>query len=159
MADVFSKAKLSQVMSRIRGRGNISTELTLARLFRQNGIKGWRRHLRLPGTPDFAFQETRIAVFVDGCFWHGCPRCFSPPKANRKFWDEKMSRNRLRDRRVNSEMRRRGWFVLRVWEHQLPNPSSVIRRITRNLILFSVKSTQFSSTLLSFSLADLPLHK
>lgn len=73
MPDVFTTAKRSEVMSRIKGRGNKETELVLVRLFRAEGITGWRRHAALVGRPDFAFRAERVVVFVDGCFWHMCP--------------------------------------------------------------------------------------
>lgn len=123
MADVFTKAKRSAVMSRIRGRGNKDTEIALARLLRQNKITGWRRHLPIFGRPDFAFPKQKLAVFVDGCFWHGCPRCYCRPKSNRKYWDAKIARNRERDRKVSRELRRLGWRVIRIWEHDLAEKS------------------------------------
>ena len=134
MADVFTKAKRSEVMSRIRGRGNKRTELALARLLRANGISGWRRHAKLPGKPDFVFRAERVAVFVDGCFWHGCPKCFRLPASNRKFWAEKISANRLRDRKVSAQLRKASWRVVRVWEHVLEaRPRFVATRIKRCL--------------------------
>jgi DNA mismatch endonuclease (patch repair protein) len=129
MADVFSKAKRSAVMARIRGRNNEGTELALARLFRVHRITGWRRHTAIFGRPDFAFRRQRLAVFVDGCFWHGCPQCYRRPGTNRKFWDLKFLRNRARDRLVNRTLRAKGWKVLRVWEHELKQPHTVLRRL------------------------------
>ena len=114
MPDVFNKKKRSEVMSRIRGRGNQTTELALAKIFRHHGITGWRRHQKLFGMPDFLFRNARLAVFVDGCFWHGCPRCYRRPRSNKKFWDEKIARNKARDGRVNRERRRLGWRVIRI---------------------------------------------
>ena len=119
MADVFTKAKRSEVMSRIRGRGNERTELAMVRLLRANKITCWRRHAKLPGRPDFVFRAKRVAVFVDGCFWHGCPRCFRLPENNRMFWSRKIAANRERDKTVSAELRRAGWCVLRIWEHSL----------------------------------------
>ncbi len=119
MPDVFTKAKRSEVMSRIRSRGNKETELALAKLFRAHKITGWRRHLKVFGSPDFAFREKCLAVFVDGCFWHGCPRHCKIPAGNRAFWKKKLSANRKRDRRVNRELRKLGWRVIRIWEHDL----------------------------------------
>jgi DNA mismatch endonuclease, patch repair protein len=200
MPDVFSPAKRSEVMSRIRSTGNAATELRLVALLRAAGITGWRRHVPLPlglvpasrsssasssdssspgyrspksaagpglrsskraggpglrssqseggpglrssqsegGSakgkakarttsasttqrrlrvrPDFIFRAQRVAVFVDGCFWHGCPRHGTRPRQNRKFWDEKIARNRARDRLVTRRLRQRGWTVLRLWE-------------------------------------------
>lgn len=106
-------------MSAIRSRGNRGTELRLAELFRAHGITGWRRQLPLPGRPDFAFPKRKVAVFTDGCFWHGCPTCYQRPQSNKKFWDAKVVRNRARDREVARELRRRGWRVVRIWEHAL----------------------------------------
>jgi len=123
MADVFTKAERSAVMSRIRGRGNKATELALMKLFRRHGISGWRRQQPVFGKPDFIFRRERLALFVDGCFWHGCPRCYRRPKSNRKFWDAKIARNRERDRKVSRELRRLGWRVIRIWEHDLAEKS------------------------------------
>ena len=133
MTDVFTKAKRSEVMSNIRGKGNKSTEIKLLQLFKENGIKGWRRHQPLPGKPDFVFTKERLAVFVDGCFWHGCPRCYIKPKQNAKFWRDKIGGNKKRDQRVAQQLRRDGWSVCRIWECRLKNPDSVIRRINRML--------------------------
>lgn len=134
MADVFSKEKRSEVMSRIRGRGNRTTEGKMATLFREFKIKGWRRHPDLPGRPDFAFPKERVAVFVDGCFWHGCPRCFRAPSANAEFWMTKIGTNRRRDRRVSKMLRERGWSVVRIRECALKRRGdSEVRRIGRIL--------------------------
>jgi DNA mismatch endonuclease (patch repair protein) len=119
MPDLFSKEKRSEVMSRIRGKGNKRTEGVLVKLFREEGITGWRRHLKLLGRADFTFRKERLTVFVDGCFWHGCPRCYRAPKGNSKFWEGKITRNREHDREVNRELHRRGWRILRIAEHSL----------------------------------------
>ncbi|WCJ58255.1 very short patch repair endonuclease [Fontisphaera persica] len=84
-------------MSRIRSCENATTEIRLIQLFRIHKIKGWRRNQRLPGKPDFVFPKSRLAVFVDGCFWHGCPRCYRRPLSNQQYWDAKILRNRQRD--------------------------------------------------------------
>jgi len=134
MADVFTKAKRSEVMSRIRGRGNKETEIALARLFRASGITGWRRHTSLFGRPDFAFRQQRVAVFVDGCFWHGCPKHGNIPANNRSFWETKLAANKARDRRVNRELHKLGWCVHRIWEHDLKSkPSWVVRKVLKAL--------------------------
>ncbi len=146
MPDVFSKSKRSEVMSRIRSRGNKDTELVLRGVFpaKQNH-RLRRRHLKIQVTagqrrvagkaivaslvtrrvslavrPDFVFPKLKLAVFVDGCFWHGCPKHGTQPKGNAAFWRKKISGNRTRDRRVNRELRKSGWRVLRIWEHALP---------------------------------------
>ena len=121
-------------MSRIKGRDNRDTELVLAKLFRQNEITGWRRHLSLCGKPDFAFRKERVAVFVDGCFWHACPKHATLPKNNRALWKKKFIGNTNRDKRVNRELRKDGWRGVRIWEHDLSKNSAVcIRRIRRAL--------------------------
>jgi DNA mismatch endonuclease (patch repair protein) len=136
MTDVLSPDRRSYLMSRVRGRGNEVTELKLLTLLRQNKITGWRRHLPLPGKPDFAFPKQKVAVFVDGCFWHGCPKCYTRPKTNRKFWDKKREDNMARDRRVNRQLRRRGWKVIRIWQHALQkSPQACLTRIHRALEL------------------------
>jgi DNA mismatch endonuclease (patch repair protein) len=130
MADIFSKQERSAVMSKIRGRGNRDTELRLATLMRRAGLKGWRRHLPLPGRPDFAFPREKVAIFVDGCFWHGCPKHCKRPASNAKFWRAKLAANVRRDSRANAALRRQGWRVMRVWEHDLEKrPAHCLTRI------------------------------
>ena len=94
MADVFTKKKRSQVMAAIRSGGNKDTELKLAAILRAAGITGWRRHQPLPGRPDFVFRRARLAVFVDGCFWHGCRAHCRMPKSRTEYWQPKIVRNR-----------------------------------------------------------------
>lgn len=130
MTDVFDKAKRSEVMSRIRGRGNRDTELALMRLLREHRITGWRRHQVLTGRPDFVFRAARVTVFVDGCFWHGCPKHCQLPATNRAFWRRKLEANKERDRHVTSSLRGSGWSVVRIWECQLARaPGRCIHRI------------------------------
>src|SRR5439155_11512636 len=129
------KAKRSEVMSRIRGRGNKDTELALAMLMRRHRIIGWLRNQAVFGKPDFIFKQVRLAVFVDGCFWHGCPKHATKPKNNRAFWRRKLSANAARDRVVTRTLRRVGWRVLRIWEHELAkkNEARLARRIQHAL--------------------------
>ena len=126
MADVFTQTKRSEVMSLIRSQGNAATELRLVKLMREHRITGWRRQVALlvrPSTtgrikvrPDFVFRRERVVVFVDGCYWHGCPRHCRRPKSNRKFWDAQFERNQTRDHLVTRALRKAGWTVLRIWE-------------------------------------------
>jgi DNA mismatch endonuclease (patch repair protein) len=106
-------------MSRIRGRENKETEMALIKLLRAHGITGWRRHLPLFGRPDFIFRKERVAIFVDGCFWHGCPKHSATPANNRLFWETKLSGNKRRDRLVTRTLRADGLRVLRIWEHEI----------------------------------------
>ncbi|NBT47073.1 MAG: very short patch repair endonuclease [Actinobacteria bacterium] len=125
----FGGLTRSEVMSRIRGKGNEKTELRLFRLMRAEGIRGWRRHAPIPGRPDFSFRKQKVAVFVDGCFWHGCPKCFQLPRQNRAFWKAKIEWNRKRDRSVNGRLRRLGWKVLRIRECRLKHAGQVVSRL------------------------------
>jgi len=122
-------------MSRIRSRGNKNTEVALAKLFRRNKIIGWRRNRKVFGKPDFVFPKLKLALFVDGCFWHGCPKHGTQPKGNRTFWKNKFARNKARDVLVTRTLRRAGWRVLRLWEHELAkkNEARLLRRIQRVL--------------------------
>jgi DNA mismatch endonuclease (patch repair protein) len=129
MPDVFTKAKRSEVMSRIRGRGNKDTELALAKLLRAAGITGWCRHVALLGKPDFTFRKARVVIFVDGCFWHACPKHATMPASNRAFWQKKLTGNQTRDRLVTRTLRKDGWRVVRIWEHELRHPSRALLRI------------------------------
>ena len=133
VADVFTKEKRSQVMAAIRSRGNKETELKLAPIMRAAGITGWRRHQLVLGRPDFVFRWVRLAVFVDGCFWHGCPKHGRIPGSNQAYWLPKLRRNQDRDIAVSRQLVLAGWTVIRLWEHQLSNPAAVSRRIARTL--------------------------
>lgn len=133
MGDVFTKSKRSAVMAAIRSRGNKDTELKLAAILRAHGITGWRRHQPLPGCPDFVFRRERLAIFVDGCFWHGCPKHGRNPGSNQAYWLPKLERNRARDRAMTRELRSRGWSVLRLWEHALRDSDRVAARCMRAL--------------------------
>ena len=119
MQDIFAPAMRSEIMSRIQGRGNKDTELALIKVFRAMHITGWRRHQPVFGKPDFIFHRQKFAVFVDGCFWHGCPLHATSPKTNADFWKRKLKANKDRDRLVNRTLRNQGWKVLRIWEHEL----------------------------------------
>jgi len=124
----------SRTMRAVKARGNVSTELRLIAILRDARLRGWRRHLPLVGRPDFAWRKEKVAVFVDGCFWHGCPVCARRrPATNSEFWEHKISGNVRRDRRVARELRSQGWSVVRVWEHALRSPEQVARRIRKVL--------------------------
>ncbi len=122
-------------MAKVRSKGNYSTELRLIKMFRDESIVGWRRNYPLVGKPDFVFTKARLAIFVDGCFWRGCPLCYKQPKSNCRFWKAKVERNRQRDAKIIRELRSRGWSVLRIWEHDLraKKSSGLIKRIRRAL--------------------------
>src|SRR3569833_3030870 len=119
MADTLTSAERSKRMSLVRGAGNKRTELRLISILRVARIRGWRRNQNVFGRPDFVWHKIRLAVFVDGCFWHGCPKHSRIPKSRQHFWVPKLSRNRERDRIVNRVLRKAGWTVIRFWECEL----------------------------------------
>jgi DNA mismatch endonuclease (patch repair protein) len=123
MADVYDKEKRSAVMRNIKSRGNKSTEMCLIEVFREQGIKGWRRGYPVKGHPDFVFLAERVAVFVDGSFWHGHNCRNTYPKVNEDFWSAKIGRNIERDKKVTELFASRGWKVLRIWECELKKKS------------------------------------
>jgi DNA mismatch endonuclease (patch repair protein) len=86
------------------------------------------------GKPDFIFRAAKLAVFVDGCFWHGCPKHATKPKSNRSFWATKLSRNKARDVVVTRTLRKLGWRVIRIWEHDLCRDALCLTRIRRALV-------------------------
>lgn len=133
MADVFSIKKRSLVMAAIRSKGNKDTELKLVSILRANHITGWRRNQKIMGKPDFLFRRERLALFVDGCFWHGCPVHGRKPGSNRGYWLKKLARNRLRDKTVVHHLKRKGWSVLRLWEHELAKTARAANKIKSGL--------------------------
>ncbi len=119
MADVFDNKKRSEIMSKVRSKNNKSTELKLIQIFEENNIKGWRRNYPVKGHPDFVFLNARIAIFVDGCFWHGHDCRNTRPADNQKYWQKKRERNIKHDQEVTAMFEARGWTVLRIWECEL----------------------------------------
>jgi DNA mismatch endonuclease (patch repair protein) len=130
MTDNLSKEQRSYAMSRIRSRGNLSTELALIAAMRKTGVSGWRRNSAPRGNPDFVFPKFHVAVFVDGCYWHGCQKCGLAAKSNADYWDKKIERNRRRDKENARHLREKGWAVVRIWEHDLKEkPMTCIRKV------------------------------
>jgi DNA mismatch endonuclease (patch repair protein) len=128
--DSVSSETRSRVMAQVRSKRNRSTEWRLRAYLIRYGIRGWK--LTPPdiyGHPDFAFPAQRLLLFVDGCYWHGCPKCYRRPSSNSAYWDAKVARNRIRDIRTVNHLRHDGWRVLRIWEHQLVSMYSVLRKI------------------------------
>ena len=151
MADVYTRAERSALMAKVRGRGNLTTEEALAKIFRVEGWSGWRRQRAIGGRvaagtrfrvrPDFVFAARRLAVFVDGCFWHGCPQHGTRPRGNAAFWRAKFRRNQARDRRDTRRLGRAGWKVLRLWEHELkPKARSALLAKLRDVFARARKS-------------------
>ena len=138
MADTFSKEKRSSIMRAVKSRWNKSTELKLIQILNQLGIKGWRRNYKLLGNPDFVFLKKRVAVFSDGCFWHGHDCRNKRPQDNAEYWKNKIERNKARDKFVTKTLRERGWQVVRIWEceikrQQLPKKLKLLTEIRPSL--------------------------
>ena len=112
----------SKAMQSVRGKENRTTEQCLRLGLVRAGVRGWTvRPSGYAGSPDFFFAARRLAVFVDGCFWHGCPRCGHLPRTNGEFCKAKIERNRKRDKRTYVQLKKQGIDVVRFWEHELQN--------------------------------------
>ncbi len=120
----------SKTMAAIRGKNNRTTELCFRMALVRAGINGWETNVEdLVGKPDFFFRKKHIAVFVDGCFWHGCPNCGHYPKTRGKFWKTKILRNKERDKRNRRELRKDGVKVVSIWEHSLKNTKGLNSKV------------------------------
>lgn len=141
MSDVYSSAKRSEVMRRVRGSGT-SIEKRVWELARGCGAKLRKNAKSLPGAPDLVAPSANVAVFVHGCFWHqhSCPRGARQPASNVSYWSRKLERNVRRDRRVARELRTLGWTVVTVWECQLKTPERLRRRLIRYLAVSAARS-------------------
>ncbi len=126
MSDIFSSDMRSEIMKRVKPFGNKTTEIKLIEIFKANGITGWRRHYNVKGHPDFVFIKEKIAVFVDGCFWHGHTCRNTSPENNKAYWDKKRERNIRHDIEVTKRFTERGWLVIRIWECELKRKNSEI---------------------------------
>ncbi len=126
-------ASRSENMRAIRSSQNRTTEGRLVSLLLGQRIRGWKLHPKgLEGKPDLVIPSKHVAVFVDGCFWHGCPRCGHIPKTNRAYWSAKIARNKRRDLQSTRRLKALGYRVVRIWECQLAKaPSQCVQRILR----------------------------
>ena len=137
MSDEFDNKKRSEIMQKVRSNNNKSTELKLIKLFNEHEITGWRRNYKVKGHPDFVFLKEKVAIFVDGCFWHGHDCRNTRPKDNAEYWQKKRERNIKHDKEVTQLFENRGWNVLRIWECELKkqNQLSTISRVKQALKL------------------------
>jgi DNA mismatch endonuclease (patch repair protein) len=130
VADVYDKAKRSEIMASIKGK-NTSPERALAAVLQHLGLNPQRHRSDLPGSPDLVLPRRKIAIFINGCFWHGhknCPRA-ALPSTNRKFWAEKIGRNKRRDAYQKRLLRKAGWGVLTFWTCKPINELTVSLRL------------------------------
>src|SRR5947208_1232241 len=130
MVDNLSKEKRSKVMSSIRSK-NTKPELMVRRLLWKNGFRYRIHNKSIPGMPDISNKGKKIAIFIDGCFWHGCSSCYKEPTTNVKFWRDKIERNKLRREKVRKNLIFGGWTIMEFWEHEV-NMSA--REITKKII-------------------------
>ncbi len=125
-------------MARVRSTGNKSTEGKLIDILKQNCLTGWRRKYPIFGKPDITFPKCKVAVFVDGCFWHDCPRHGQVPTNNKEFWVKKIGANKKRDRIVDKTVKSMGWNTLRIWECELKDERILKRKL--NLLVKLLKN-------------------
>ncbi len=137
MADVFSKEDRSGIMRKVKSAGNKSTEIKLIMFFKDHHITGWRRHYDVKGHPDFVFMNLRIAIFVDGCFWHGHDCRNTRPAVNVEYWEKKRRRNVEHDREVTAMFEQRGWMVIRIWECELKKRNIEILNKKLGVLLYT----------------------
>lgn len=134
MADVLTKKQRQFNMACIK-RKNTKPELKLRKILFQRGYRGYRLDYSIIGKPDIVFSSKKLAIFIDGCFWHCCPACFIIPATRMDFWKNKIAGNVRRDKKVNQKLKKDGWTVLRFWEHEIrKKPERCICKITRHLI-------------------------
>ncbi|WP_354222283.1 very short patch repair endonuclease [Bradyrhizobium sp. F1.4.3] len=124
--DVLTPRQRSHCMSRIRGK-DTKPEMVLRRALWSADLR-YRLHVRIPGRPDIVFIRARVAVFCDGCFWHGCPKHSVKPKTNSSFWSTKLAKNKARDEKVDAVLRAGGWTVMRFWEHEIEDDAARVAR-------------------------------
>ena len=133
MTDILTPSQRKYNMSRIRGK-NTGPEIKLRKLLWTQGVRGYRIHYRLLGKPDIIFTKKKIAIFIDGCFWHKCPVCFQEPETRKEFWMKKIGSNVERDLKNTRQLQEEGWTVLRFWEHEIrKTPDEVIEKILQFL--------------------------
>lgn len=116
--DNLTPAQRAKCMSLIK-RKDTKAELVFRKAIWNKGIRGYRIDVNLPGRPDLFFSRYKLAVFIDGCFWHKCPKCFVKPKTNQNYWLPKIERNVERDRECEKELDKMGITVIRFWEHDV----------------------------------------
>ena len=132
--DTFTPEKRSEIMRRVKGK-NTSVEKKLRQELWRKGVRGWRIYRKdIPGKPDLAFLRGKIAIFVDGCFWHGCPVCDRCPKSGNTYWDNKISKNKARDKANEERLREGGWKVVRFWEHEVMKDANSCVFIIRDIL-------------------------
>ncbi|WP_375055623.1 very short patch repair endonuclease [Zobellella sp. DQSA1] len=132
MTDVLNEKQRKYCMSRIRGK-NTTPEVLLRKALWRKGLR-YRLSSSLPGRPDITFPRQKIAIFVDGCFWHKCPEHFQTPKTRTEFWVQKLEKNIKRDKLVNEKLKSLGWTVIRFWEHEINKDTTACVNAVQRMI-------------------------
>lgn len=134
MADVHTPGQRSYNMSRIRSR-DTKPEILLRKALWKEGFRYTLKNKDVPGKPDLVFRKQKIVIFVDGCFWHRCPKHFVEPANNADFWEKKIQSNVGRDKKINRELKKSGWTIVRIWEHDLKKDQyiKVVERVAKTL--------------------------
>ena len=125
----------SKIMAKVKSKGNRSTERRLRACLASLGIRGWTMHSKaIPGRPDFSFEDKKVAIFVDGCFWHGCPNCCRRPNSRQDYWNAKIDKNMQRDLDTTKALEATGWVVYRIWEHEIKSNARNIASKIQKLV-------------------------
>lgn len=133
MTDVHTPEQRSYNMSQVKGK-DTKPELRLRTELFNNGLRGYRVKTKLPGKPDIVFTKKEVVIFIDGCYWHKCPKCFKLPKSNVKFWKDKINGNVRRDKEVNKVLKMMGFKVLRFWTHEIKEDfDGIYKKIFKSL--------------------------
>ena len=133
MTDTLTRVQRSRLMSRIRDR-DTKPELEIRRRLFASGMRGYRLRPKLPGKPDIVYSRAKLAIFIDGCFWHGCPRCYTRPATRQRYWDNKLAENVSRDKVIDSSLKEMGWKTLHFWEHDVKKtPERIVKRVKISL--------------------------
>ena len=132
--DKFTKTERSRIMACVKSNYNKSTELKFLSFLRANKIVGWRRKYPIIGKPDFVFPKLKIAIFIDGCFWHGCSQHCRMPNSNELYWEKKIANNIKRDKKITKLLKEKGWQVIRIWEHELGS-KNLLKKLNAIIIL------------------------
>lgn len=140
--DRIPKDRRSAVMSTVR-RSGTQLEAAFAAALKERGLSGFEEQpTGIPGKPDFAHRDARLVIFIDSCFWHGCPQHLRRPASNTDYWQQKIRRNRARDRRVTAELKAGGWRVVRIWEHSVGNARALKWWLTRIKTLLAAEDSE-----------------
>ena len=130
MTDKITREQRTVIMKKIKAKSHL--EDSVAKQLFKNGIRYRRNSKRLLGKPDISIQKYKLVIFIDSCFWHNCPIHGNMPKSNIEYWENKLSRNKIRDKEVNDYYKKENWHILRIWEHEIrENPDLIIQNIIR----------------------------